>query len=468
MHPDLAKIARELVEVAARIDPEGLIVEVCRRFESDSDQQILIVAEDLETAAIGSQAIDGDVGTRTFEQLLAEPLEAGFPFLLGVFRSDRLISGKAASAVESLFFSRPSATYGFFFLDVDTLQSPDDRARLDRSAWRLLVPDPKPAWSSQNLESKKIFMLHTSQAFPLDRVFPVPASEAKHVSKSFLSEAIARLDKMLQGDLVRSGRESLIDRIDLARKRLLELKERLSRRIDSAAERALVAARALVERLALDLEPLLEQRLAAGSNGITRDPVQALVSSWREALDSDLDGRWKEAASETEDLFPPAEEPTQGWIQGVNVPSISPTGSTGETLPSWALGTAGTLIVASRWIVPDLLMPMVRWASPVLGAVLLFSGWQLHTTQRRRQREHFERELRRAMAGMSRKLIEEIQERIRVSFSGMKARALVEVDNRLAGLEREEKQELLAAGGLPSPEADRMKLRELRRLLAGL
>ena len=484
MRPEISRLASLIADVAARVEPEGSLAEPCRRLVSAPGQEILIAAEDLATAGIARDALGHPARTTTFASLAEESLEANASLLVGAFSSDALISGKAAGVVTSVFFPRPVSTYAFVFLESAKLSDPENRSRLSRAAWRLLVPDPKPAWSSQDLESKNIFLLEASRTFSLPNVFPVPEQDADRIARAFLEGVLFRLEERLTRSLARSGQQPAASRIEEARTELLSLRELTARRLDTAESQAGLAAQTRVQRLVQDLRPLVIQEATAASLGAAR-PIRArkeeLLASWRQSLEADLQTRLLETAREVADLLQPAflrpgQEPGAGafdyaatlsdrWQQALFLPSVEKPGP-GTTAGPLVLGAAGTLLAASRWLIPELMAPLVRSISPVLGILMAFGGWQLYSAMEKKRKLQLESNLRESLDLLGKELLESTRNAVAQAYSGLKSRVLTRVEAALAELAEQERALEGSTEGLPAEEIDLKALRNLRRLLA--
>lgn len=109
----------------------------------------------------------------TLTELLAHPypaLEAGT--LIATIPCGHILAPAEVDAIEQLFLSRPIGTTAFVLTGAEQIEDGEDMALVERSAWRLLVREPKTDWNQQPIRPHNCYLWsdHTDPGFATERI----------------------------------------------------------------------------------------------------------------------------------------------------------------------------------------------------------------------------------------------------------------------------------------------------------
>jgi hypothetical protein len=114
-------------------------------------------AEPLSTA-LGSEA-KLSAESVSLEGLAATPFPAWkSSHVIALFDAGRFFERADVDALLATIATRPAGTATIVLGGAEALNSAEDLAKIERNAWRLLVPDPKPEWAGQNLLEQGIVL----------------------------------------------------------------------------------------------------------------------------------------------------------------------------------------------------------------------------------------------------------------------------------------------------------------------
>lgn len=268
MNAQLREIADALGTIARETSAGQTAAALCSSF-AENTQNALIVAATAGRGELAGRVLDSRIAVTTFAGLARNPSEAfAARVLIAAFDCSELIAASDLEIVNQLILTRPAGTYGFMFLGSDRIADPEDRDRLERSAWRLLVPEPKARWAQQDLSESNIFFVpDPGSADGLSRLLHVPEALADQLSIVALRQAAESLENELERLQRNDTREpNALDDMRRVMEELEELRRRARRKIDTASAELRRGMETSVLRLRQDLLHGLDGALRGGTS----------------------------------------------------------------------------------------------------------------------------------------------------------------------------------------------------------
>lgn len=293
MNGELREIADVLEAIARKSAAGGNVAAFC---SATAQEEVLIVTASAERGDLVRHLLDGRGAVMTFADLAASPSRAFTArVLIGAFDCGELIAASDLEMVNQSFLTRPAGTYGFMFLGADRSADPEDRDRLERSAWRLLVPEPKPRWAQQDLAEFNVFFLPSeSSTDGLSRLMNVPDTLADQLSGAALRRAADLLEDELEHLRRNAVREpNALDDLRRVTEEFEELRRRARGKIGTASAELHRGMETSVLRLRQELLNGLDGALRGG--GPTELRQADLRQRFQRLLSTAVD-RWTRSA----------------------------------------------------------------------------------------------------------------------------------------------------------------------------
>lgn len=288
--------------------------------DADAFRRWVAATAGSETSALSLAALETD----DWAALAADKV-------IALFECGRLIEAEAVEAVNNAFFTRPAASYAIVLCRADRLESEDELKLTLRNAWRLLVPDPKPDWSGQDLLERRCFLW--SEAPPPDFAAASVArdrealgawlgsapADAEELERQRALHVLEFADEEVHG--ARSEEQGGASDADVrarmladTRDTLSEVRRRLARRLDadasSIARHITASLQTLEGNLLGGLRLHLQDRMPAVSSFTVPELRRILVSyvgersaGWQRKTEEVLSERTREILSDTEELL---------------------------------------------------------------------------------------------------------------------------------------------------------------------
>jgi hypothetical protein len=501
---------------------------------------VVELADDLLSKKPGAAVVaaPADVDTTAFRRWMAEtepnlkvtvlPLEGlsqdPLPAItadkvVAVFQCGTLLATDAAEAIVRAFFSRPAPSYAIVLSGAERIDSAEDLDLIERGAWRLLVPGPKPDWDQQDLLEHECYLW--SAIGPISFLKPrvqrdMNALAAWLHNPMASANDLARVQMLYMLDLAEEfayrseapapGDTALwAQRLSHVRESLAQLRRRLIRRLDddgSSIERQLTASLQTLEQdLLHNLRPYLQQRLPQSVSSMNAELLKMIMveyitastERWRGQAEQLLLYRSAEIISETkvllqgidwslvnelaarngsEQTYP--EALLRNMMSSSELHLLDTSGLEGSLPASLPRGTgfpstmratvAGTLVGTGVLAVTTYVLGFGPIGLVAAGAAAVVSGGIVKGKLEREQSLSLtETHARSTITAVVREAISYIQEHTQQSFKPIREHIASELKALEAMLDRALQEVRHPADQAIPPNADRKRLDEYRR-----
>jgi hypothetical protein len=274
---------------------------------------------------------DSTVTVLPLEQLAQDPLPAvKASKAIAFFQCGSLIGADAVDGLVQAFFSRPSPSYAIVLGNAGCIEGEEDLALIERGAWRLLVPGPKPDWRHQDLLAHGCYLWSDSQpsAFLQQRLqrdmdalvawLRTPLAHRDELARLQVLCALDLAEDFIYRSQTSAPQEALppAQQLVATRDALAALRRRLIRRLDADAEsieRQLTASLQTLEQdLLHDVRPYLQKRVPPQSVASTDmellrtiivEYITTNAEHWRSQAEQLLSLRSREIVADIETLL---------------------------------------------------------------------------------------------------------------------------------------------------------------------
>jgi len=334
MNSELDLVLSDLRSLATRRgwSEVGAAIDEVERGQASS-RIVVAAANAVDASRFQAWVADSMPGSRIefcrLESLATDPLPAlAADKAVAIFECGRLLEAEEVDAVIQAFFSRPPASYAIVLDGADRIANEAETNMVERGAWRLLVPDPKPDWAGQDLLEHYCYLWTAGPTaeFLSPRVrrdrealaawLAAPAEPGRDLERQRALYAIELADEQ------RAARERPVkpdasvraQQIFKTREAMMELRRRLLRRLDadmSSMERQLAASlQTLQQDLLEGLGPCLRKTLprtgSFSEDGLRRvlsEYISEGASRWKHETEHLLLSRKQEVRSDAEELL---------------------------------------------------------------------------------------------------------------------------------------------------------------------
>ncbi|BCM94390.1 hypothetical protein IAD21_06297 [Abditibacteriota bacterium] len=311
------------------------VAELSTSLCNDGGIQVVIAAPaDVENTPLVEWAKgvlpEAEIVVSELESLARNPVPAlKASKLIAVFECGKIIQADAMDALSSIFFGRPSSSYAIVLSGAELVDTPEELETVQRAAWRVLVPDPKPDWGGQDLLQQGCFLWSEadSKDFLHLRVERDKTALAKWLKASSTNTALLERDAALyvldlaethlQSETANSSLSTTQDsaletrQMDNALESLSNTRRHLVRRLDadaSSLERQLTASLQTLEQDMLHTLPAHLHKQAqlnkqADVQQVLNDFISSRVFGWQTTTHSLLSARGREITSDIESMF---------------------------------------------------------------------------------------------------------------------------------------------------------------------
>jgi hypothetical protein len=346
------------------------------RAKDDALRVTLAVPAGVSETAMASWVRDAVPGAELQVVSLAELAEPPYPtlhddILLALSPCDHLLAIAELDAIERLCFYRPADSYAFVLTGANEIEGAGDEETVERGAWRILVPEPKPEWTGQDLRQYRCFLWSEGgEGWLRERIVADmsvlqdwlrrPSRDTPALRRCQLTQLLNITHEFVPSDLpapdavgVPETAAQFTYQLRSVRARITELRRRWMRLIDADAKLIERQLSTSLETLELNMLRELPQEIRRGaqnSEARTPDALQHLFSGfiarhvrqWNCEIGTALARRRDEIFSDTENL-----------ILGIDWPLVnrllSRGGEAAQPYPKvlWA-NASGTADLASR------------------------------------------------------------------------------------------------------------------------
>lgn len=271
---------------------------------------------------------DARITISRLESLAREPLPLlTAPRAIAIFPGDFALDAALAGTFESAFFARTPESYAVVLSEIERLQGEDDLALLERSAWRLFVPEPKTDWRGQSLSAHRVFLWSALAAGGdlgerLDRDRAAlgawvqrPADDPSWLARQTMS-LLALAETRLAADArsVPAVAEPSGERLQAVREDLALLRRRLTGIVDREAtmigQELTVALQTLEQNLIRDLPAYLDRHIGPLADDFDDALLQRVLQHY---LRSNLE----QLLARLKSLSPEAQSDLAGDVEGL-------------------------------------------------------------------------------------------------------------------------------------------------------